>query len=117
MAFEWAETTEYGEIVDADFIMFKINEDETFELIDNLYLGEEVFSEEIVTTGGIFLSGGKKDNLRVKLTHVPPNTKFNIGDTVVAVDKNNYAINYWGKTYIKLMEHEIVGVLEERQVA
>lgn len=117
MAYEWAENTEYGEIIDADFIMFKINDDDSFELIDGLYLGEEIFSAEIVTHGGIFISGGKKDNLRVKLTHIPLNSKFEIGDIVVSIDKNNYPLNYWGKTYIKLMEQEIVGVMTDKEVA
>jgi hypothetical protein len=117
MAWEWTELTEYGHVVDTDHIMFKINEDDTFELIDDLYLGEAIYSDEEVTTSGIILLEGKKDNLRIRITHLPPNnTSLNIGDIVISIDKNNYEFDYWSKKYIKIMSDEIVGVITDNKL-
>lgn len=116
MAWEWAEQTEHGHLIDTDFILFQIKEDGTFELIDDLYLGKAVYSDEEITPSGIIMLEGKKDNLKVKLTHLPPNnTNLKVGDMVLSVDKNNYEFDYWGKKYIKLMADEIVGVISERK--
>jgi len=111
MAWEWAEKTEDGHhLIDTDFILFQILDDGSFKLLDDLYLGEAVINDEEITPSGIILSTAKRDNLKVKLTHLAPNNQYySVGDTVLSIDKNNYAFNYNGKEYIKLMEHEIVG--------
>jgi co-chaperonin GroES (HSP10) len=112
MAWEWAELTEHGHLIDTDFILFQILPDGTFKLPDNLYLGEAVYSEEEITPSGIIMLEGKKDNLKVKLTHLAQNnTDLKVGDIVLSVDKNNYEFDYWGKKYIKIMSDEIVGVI------
>jgi len=111
MAYETAELTEYGWIVDTDFILFQIMPDNTFKMVDGAYLGEQLLTDEVITETGIYLSGGKKEGLKVKITHVPDNNLISIGETVVTVDDKQYELNYWGKKYIKLVENEIVGVL------
>lgn len=112
MAWEWAELTEHGHLIDTDFILFQILPHGTFKLPDNLYLGEAVYSEEEITPSGIIMLEGKKDNLKVKLTHLAQNnTDLKVGDIVLSVDKNNYEFDYWGKKYVKLMSDEIVGVI------
>lgn len=110
MAWEWAEITEYGHLIDTDFILFQIVGDEIV-MRDGVYLGEAVYSDEEVTPSGIILLEGKKDNLRVKLTHIPKDSILQVGQTVLSIDKNNYEFDYWGKKYIKLSESEIVGVI------
>lgn len=111
MAYEWAEMTEFGTMIDADFIFFQICDDSSLKLVDDLYLGEAVYSEEQKTASGIIYSlGGEKDNLKVRLTHLPPNNEhFKVGDVVLSIDKHNYEFSYGGQKYIKLMKSEIVG--------
>lgn len=113
MAWEWSERTEYGSVIDTNYIFFQIMDDGSFETVNDLYLGEPIYSNEEIQ-GGIILLGGKKDNLRVKITHVPimENSRpvCAVGDTVVSIDKNNYEFDYWGTKYIKLTKDEIVGV-------
>lgn len=118
MAWEWAEPTDDGHVIDTDFILFQILEDGTLEMIDDLYLGEAVYSSEEITPSGIILLEGKKDNLKVKLTHLPKNNKdLKAGDIVLSVDKNNYEFDYNGKKYVKIMRDEIVGVIGEVKIA
>lgn len=117
MAWEWTETTDHGSIIDTDFIMFQIMGDGSLETVDDLYLGEAVYSEEEKTASGIILLAGKKDNLKVKITHVPRGCSVcEVGDTVMSVDKNNYEFNYGGKKYIKLVKDEIAAICIEETV-
>ncbi len=114
MAWENAEYTEYGAVIDIDFVFFKINEDGTFEMRKDLYLGHAIYSDEEVTPSGIIMLAGKKDNLRVTITHVPEKAAVcNIGDTVVSIDKNNYEFDYYGTKYVKLTKDEIIAVCVE----
>jgi co-chaperonin GroES (HSP10) len=45
---------------------------------------------------------------------VPENNVFDVGDTVLSIDKNNYTIKYQDKEYVKIMEHEIVGKILDK---
>lgn len=98
-----------GDVIDTYFILFQIVDGE-FKMVDGMYLGEQQYTEEEVRPSGIILSE-KKEGLRVKITHVPDNSVLNVGDIVTTIDDKQYELNYWGKKYIKLVEHEIVGVL------
>lgn len=131
------ETAECGDIVTmeaiifADYVFFKINPDGTWDLANDTYIGEPVIIGEECTDTGIIASLGKKDNLKVKITHVckpyyKKNERYpelkpdkltypisNIGDTVTSIDKYNYEFTYENKKYIKLSAHEIAGVYQE----
>lgn len=111
LAWEWREKVEDGHLIEADSVFFVIEESGELRMEPDMYLGEAVYSEEIVTESGILLTGGKKDNLRVSITHVPPNSNFKVGDTILSIDKNNYELTYNGKKYIKITTDEIVGVI------
>jgi len=111
MAKECAERVDDYEVIDADFILFQIMPDETFDMVDRTYLGEQVYTEEEITPSGIIVSDRKKDGMKVVITHVPRRAAVKIGQTVITIDDKNYEINYKGKRYIKLVEHEIVGVV------
>lgn len=108
MAWEWRELTEDGYVIDTDYILFQIMPDGTFKTAKDTYLGEAIYAEN-EEVAGFVIAGSKKDNLRVRLTHLPENNKlFGIGDVVISIDKNNYEINYWGKKYVKLTCLEMV---------
>lgn len=129
------ETAECGDIetleaiIIADYVFFRINSDGTWDLSNDTYIGEAVLIGEDITNTGIILSLGKKDNLKVKITHIhkpyyKKNERYpelesmhltypicNIGDTVVSIDKYNYEFELDGKKYIKLSSHEIATVI------
>lgn len=108
MAWEWREMTDDGHVIETDNILFQIMPDETFIPAKDTYLGEPVYAQDEEVSGFV-ISGNKKDNLRVRLTHLPENNRlFNIGDVVISIDKNNYEFDYWGKRYIKLTHPEMV---------
>lgn len=111
LAWEWREKTEDGHLIEADSVFFVIEPDETLRMEPHTYLGEAIYAEDVVTASGILLSGGKKDNLRVRITHIPPNSDFKVGDVIVSIDKNNYELTYQGKKYVKITTDEIVGVI------
>lgn len=121
-----AETCEYvgylgitGYIIETDFIFFQILEDGIFKMVDGLYLGEQQYTAEEIRPSGIFIGGGVKEGLKVRITHIPE--KFpkwykehpiNIGDLVLTIDDKQYELDYWGKKYIKLVDSEIVGTFD-----
>lgn len=117
MAWEWAEATEYGYVVEADQILFKINEDETLMVVNDTYLGEFLYEREEETETGFVTVKEKKDSLKIKITHLARNHNeafgFGIGDVIISIDKNNYQFNYNGGKYIKLTRDEIVSKLTE----
>ena len=110
MACDCAEETEFGTVIDTDFIFFRIIGEE-FQPIDSLYIGEQVYTNEEVTSSGIFLGGPKRDGLKIKITHTPQNAQYKVGDIVLSIDDKNYEFDYWGKKYIKLMIDEIAGLV------
>jgi co-chaperonin GroES (HSP10) len=114
MAYETAEKHDDGYWIDAYFVFFTIEQDGKIKPVKDLYLAEPVFEQEKVTDGGIIIQGGKKDNLRLKIVVVPENNVFDVGDTVLSIDKNNYTIKYQDKEYVKIMEHEIVGKILDK---
>jgi len=114
MALEWAEITQYGTVIETDFILFQIMPDGELKVVNDTYLGELVYEKEEETNGFVVIKE-KKDSLKIKITHVAPNHRqefgFGVGDTVISIDKNNYAFNYNDKKYIKLTRDEIVSIL------
>ena len=121
MAYETAERMDYGTVISTDFIFFKINEDESIELVDGLYLAESLYTPEDIRPSGIIIGGGKKEALKVRITHVPHNKPkhyeehpVKIGDIVLTIDDKNYEFNYLGgKKYVKLLFSEIAMVVQE----
>lgn len=115
-------------VIDAKFVFFKIENNEIGELANDIYIGEPIINDEVVTPSGILVEQGKRDNLRVKITHVskpyykeikafpgsysPILTEpcVQVGDIAVAIDKYNYDFKFNGKTLIKLTSGEIAGV-------
>lgn len=107
MAYEVAEKIEDYWMVDSEFVIFKIGE--TWEMANDTYLGEAVWNESIRPSGIIIES--KKDNLKVRLTHLPKDPKFKKGEVVVSIDKNNYPVKFGGKDYVKIKTDEIVATV------
>lgn len=92
-------------------IFFKILSDEELWMMDDNYLGEEIFEEEEVTPSGIILTafGAKKKRSTIKITHVPENSPYvKVGDVVYTIDDNQYTLDFLGKKYIKLNTWHIV---------
>lgn len=79
------------------------------------YLGEEVFGELPQTATGIYLTPQleTKEGVLVRVTHVPEDSRVNVGDTVVTIDQFQYDLWHEGKKYIKVEDSEITGVKTE----
>lgn len=103
-------------VISLSSIFFKIADDGNHEMMEDVYLGEQVYSDGIQTESGIWITpyDKKKESLKVKLTHVPRNSPyFKVGDTVLTVDDFQYEINLDGKTYVKLNTWHIAIKIEE----
>lgn len=103
-------------VIPLSSIFFRISEDGNHEMMEDVYLGEQVYSDGIQTKSGIWITpyDKKKESLKVKLTHVPKNSPyFSVGDTVLTVDDFQYEIDLDGKTYIKLNTWHIAVKIEE----
>lgn len=119
------ETAQMGDIVTfdgiihADYVFFVMKTDTEWVLAKDTYIGEPVFTDEVITPNGIFLQGGKKEQLKVKITHVcdpfinehgqTVNPCVSVGDTAISIDKFNYEFKLNGKKYVRLNAHEIAG--------
>lgn len=117
MAYEWVESIEIDgdsfDVVDAEYVFFKIVNDD-FVMQDDVYLGEQLYKNELKLDSGIYLNVDKsKETSRIKITHIPSNsTNIKVGDVVLSIDGNEYEVNINGKKYVKLLDREIVGILE-----
>lgn len=119
------ETSKNGDIVTneaiiiADYVFFKILPNGDFEMADGIYLGKQVYTEEQKTASGIIFDlGQKKENLKVKITHIPKDMPerngeqpVHVGDTVISIDKYNYELTIYPDKYVKLTKDEIAGTL------
>lgn len=120
MAYETAQlgdlVTQEGFII-ADYVFFTILPDGSWKMTDDNYIGEQIYTPEKVTTSGLIYDiGGKKENLQVKITHLPDSPIVNIGDTVLSIDRYNYEFTIYPKKYIRLTGNEIAGVLTDAPI-
>ena len=120
MAFEWAEDMEIegvkGSAIQGDYILFKIVNDQ-FEMIGDNYVGQRLFTEELILDWGLILNVDKRPVAStIDITHTPQEPKkerqhLNAGDKVITIDDNQYIFEYKGKKYVKLSGDEIVGTI------
>lgn len=106
-------------------VFFKILDDSII-MADDMYLGEQVYTDAIKTESGIYLTSDekKKEILKIRILHVPNNRtkksylmlpngyreedyKINVGDIVCTEDDHQYYLNFDGRDYIKLHHNEI----------
>lgn len=102
------------QMININSIFFKISTNGELEVMEDVYLGEQVFDEGIKTESGIWLTpyDKKKEVCRIKITHAPKNTKYTfVGDIAVTVDDNQYELDLNGKKYIKLNTWHILGTM------
>lgn len=103
----------------SEYVFFTILPSGELQTADNTYLGEAVIYGEEVTTSGIVSSLGRKDSMKVNITHIPSNVPkwsgepVNVGDLVVSIDRYNYEFEYGGKKMVRLLRNEIAVILEE----
>jgi co-chaperonin GroES (HSP10) len=100
----------------AEYVLFTFMDDGSYKIVDGVYFGEQVLTEDEKTAGGIIINvlGQKPKLCQIKLTHVPSNAIFEAGQVILSIDNYQYKVNVDGKTYIMLREREIVGtVIEE----
>lgn len=102
--------------INADYVFFTIEPDGKLKCADDVYLGEMVVGGEEISPSGILVSMGKKDSLRVTLTHIPNNSHYDVGDTVISIDRYNYEFDYNGKKMVKLKLSEIAGKVEDAPI-
>lgn len=98
-------------------IFFRINEDGTYEMADRTYLGEQVYSEGEKTASGIYTTpfAEVKETLRIKLTHVPEGSQYQVGDIIVSADDYQYEIDIYGKKFIKITKEWIYGKMVDEK--
>jgi co-chaperonin GroES (HSP10) len=104
----------------SDYVFFVIGSGVSdWKLVPNMYIGEPVIIGEEISQSGIVYGLGRKDTLRVKITHVPHQQPkwgshpVQIGDTVLSIDTYNYEFEFEGKKYIKLTGDEIACIVED----
>jgi len=110
------ETAKNGDIVTneafifAEYVFFKILPDGTYLMADNVYIGEQQYTDEVITPSGIFLQGGNVEVSRIKIIHKPNNDNGSIavGDTVISIDRHDYNFTISGRKFVKLTQKEIV---------
>lgn len=126
MAYETAELGDlvtYDAMINADMVFFTILPDGSWKMAKDVYIGEAVVFGEEIRPSGIIASLGKKDQLRVNITHVPEPIEnihgvtiwncIEVGEIAISIDKYNYEFAYDGKRYIKLTSKEIAGIYQE----
>lgn len=94
-------------------VFFKINDDETLEMNDNVYLAKQVIDEDNKTESGIYLTStsDKPKALILDITHTPKNrSEISIGDRVFTQDDFQYIINYNGEKLVKIDFAFIAGI-------
>ena len=103
-------------------VFFKIDGDEII-MADDMYLGEQVYTDAVKTDSGIYLTSDekKKETLKIRILHVPKNRstvklpkgfkeedyKINVGDIVCTEDDSQYYLSYQDRDYVKLHHNEI----------
>lgn len=97
-------------------IFFKINDDGSYTMSPRTYLGEQVYSEGERTASGIYTTpfAEIKETLRIKLTHVPEESEYQVGDIIVSADDYQYEIDIYGKKLIKITEEWIYGKVQDK---
>lgn len=108
-AYELKKYTEVGFLIPDKTLFFLLD---PMRMLPNTYLGEEVFTQGETTASGIYTTpfAEKKEGVKIKLTHVPENSQYVPGETVITIDPYQYPLTYEGKKYIKLTEGQIIGV-------
>ena len=112
MAYETAElgdiVTQEGFII-ADYVFFTFMPDGSYNMAKEVHFAEQIYSDELKTPGGIILVDKRAELCQVRLTHLPEESPFKIGEVVVTIDSYNYPLEIDGRKLIMLREHEIVG--------
>ena len=77
---------------------------------DGNYLGEEIIIEGEKTESGIYLTPTPETKLpcNIRITHVPENSVFEVGNEVITIDAAQYTLKYEDKTFVRLKENEII---------
>jgi co-chaperonin GroES (HSP10) len=99
-------------------IFAKINNNDEFELAEDIYLCEDLIVEAKTESGIITtFSGEKKEKSKLVVTHIPSSInknwadgKINIGDVIMPQDDYNYKFTYNKKEYVKIDHKFIAGV-------
>lgn len=102
----------YHKIVRSN-VFFKINDDESLEMNDNVYLAQQIIEEAEKTSSGIYISstGDKPKALVLDITHKPSNTdEIQVGDRIFTQDDFQYIINYNNKKMVKIEYNFIAGI-------
>lgn len=99
-------------------IFAKINDNDEFELAEDIYFCNEV-KTEAKTDSGILTTfdGEKSEPLKLKITHTPSSlnkiwadNKINVGDIVMPQDTYNYKFIYNKVEYIKI-DHKFISAV------
>lgn len=92
-------------------IFFRINEDGSLDMSDDVYLGTQIITEAPKTESGIYLTpfAEKKEPLRVNITNVPKNRdEISVGENIITQDDYQYVINYQGQSLVKVDYNHII---------
>lgn len=116
LAYECAKWIDDKRAVIPESMIFFITD--PIEMMPDTYLGQEVFINGEKTESGIYITPfvEKKEGVRIKLTHVPKNSIASVGDIVITIDDKQYSLIYGGQTHIKLMEREIVAIVNGEDI-
>jgi len=101
-----------GYAISANDIFFTDNG--TIEMVDGVYLGKQLYDDIPQTPSGLYIGHvERKKECYIELTHVPLRSPYKPGNIIFTVDGAQYPVRYNGMELIKVLENEIVGVVQE----
>jgi co-chaperonin GroES (HSP10) len=101
--------------VPLNLIFLRINDDNTFDMNDKVYVCEEIVVDAPKSPSGILLTpfDDKREPMRLRALHVP---KFNrgiaVGDKLISQDDYQYTFTYDKKKYIQINYDHILATYE-----
>jgi hypothetical protein len=96
-------------------IFFRVNEDETFDMKDKVYLCDEIVVEAPKSPSGILLTpfDDKRQELRLKVLNAPKSSRDIFeGDKIISKDDYQYTLTYNKRKYVKIDYEFILATYE-----
>jgi co-chaperonin GroES (HSP10) len=101
--------------VPLNLIFFRINEDDSFDLNDKIYLCDLIVIDAPKTESGIYLTpfDVKKEPLRLKVLHTPVKDRgIKVGDQIISQDDYQYTLKYNSREYVQINYEHILATYE-----
>lgn len=112
---EYANESTKEAYIDADYVFCTMLPDGGYKMANHVYFGEQLFTDDEITPNGIIINvlGHKPKLCQIRLVHLHSKSEFEVGDTILTIDNNQYPAVIDGHNYVMVRDREIVGKLIE----